>query len=253
MAALLQAAPAHLSLLGIRNLSRSAPLLSAFRISRSEQPAVAPARSEPSRSEPSRPAWRGGSSTKAQTPFSRKAENGPPSDPLASGMRKMKFGQYAEQSHAEVYDKDHQYCKWVVETVTKGQTDTKDAAIFAAYVQHRWLRLHGEILKKAKPGCLSGQRLVVTGEPEILLRSVLEGLIHVLGGEVIATVPTGSGKQKPATGIVIAGSKLRDGRAVEKSPKLQKAKEAGIKVMTLEELLRVVGITKADLLPQPEK
>lgn len=154
----------------------------------------------------------------------------------------MKFGKYAEQTHAEVYDKDQQYCKWVVDTVTKGQSDSKDSALFAAYVQNRWLQLHSKILKKAKPGSLSGQRFLVTGEPEELPRPVLEGLIHVLGGEVVV-----SSKRKSATGIVVAGSKIRDGRPVEESPKLQEArKTAGMEVITLEELLRRVSTSEAE-------
>lgn len=154
----------------------------------------------------------------------------------------MKFGKYAELTHAEVYDKDQQYCKWIVESVTKGESSSNTSVIFATYVQYRWLLLHGKILKKAKPGCLIGQRFLVTGEPEEFPRPVLEGLIQVLGGEVVA-----SSKRKSATGIVVAGSKQWDGRAVEESPKLQEArKTAGMEVITLEELLRRVSTSKPE-------
>jgi len=165
----------------------------------------------------------------------------PPAEPLRHGTQKLRVGKHSGKTFAEIYTEDPGYCRWVHDTVMRGESSSDHMKVFSAYIQHRWLQSLSHIMQKAAPGCLKEHRLAVTGEPDEMMRPLLEGLIRVLGGEVVSGGRVG-GLKNAATGIVIAGSKLWDGSSVEDSPKLRKAKEAGIKIMTVSDLLKIVGV-----------
>eukprot|EP00933_Yihiella_yeosuensis_P017577 TRINITY_DN14657_c0_g1_i1.p1 TRINITY_DN14657_c0_g1~~TRINITY_DN14657_c0_g1_i1.p1 ORF type:complete len:238 (+),score=34.60 TRINITY_DN14657_c0_g1_i1:77-790(+) len=214
-----------------RHISTSVPLLDAFRFR------VSGGGTSPSTSSSSRQSF------PAKKEWPKKAPQ--PEEQFVKGTHKLQIGKFAGKTFSEIYAEDPNYCLWVTTTVMTGEKVPDSMKVFAAYIQYRWMAAITHIMKNATPGCLSGQLLVVSGEPETMPRSALEGLIRLLHGEVVySTRLNPSGKKPVATGVVLAGSKLHDGRPVADSPKAKKAAQAGIPISTFEDLLKQAGITE---------
>jgi len=161
---------------------------------------------------------------------------------VMSGMKSLGFGKHAENTWAEVFENEPNYCNWLVDSSMASTKSSGGSWAFIAYVLHR--RLVGgsltptKVSVTAQKNCLFGCSFAITGTLVEMPRPFFEELIIFFGGRVVTAVSSNTNY------LIVGGSALFK---VESCAKYSKAKQLDIPTVTVAQVLEDLRETCEDL------